>query len=72
MKEFIMKHPFITFVIIEDVLTVVQNIALGRKHSRTLMNVAADCGMNVADEMRKEIEKKKKEPIGFHFTKEES
>lgn len=63
MKDFIMKHPFITFILIEDILIAMQNILLGRRKPFMMREM----GYKLVDGMEQYSKKasEEKRPIGF-------
>lgn len=73
MKEFMLKHPILTFMLIEDICSTIENIMLGRhkrKVGREILFESVNIGIN---EVKNEIRKAKtKEPIGFKFVREEA
>lgn len=71
MKDFIMKHPIITYCIINDILVTVQNIVLEEKRKRIVPEIIDVCD-EAAVKIKKEVIDKTKETIGFKFVKEEA
>ncbi len=70
MKEFMIKHPFITFLIIEDICIAVTNIAQiittgnhNRKYAAESIPAAA---VKTFKEVKKENDEKNKVKLGFH------
>lgn len=71
MKDFIMKHPIITYCVINDILVTIQNIALKEKRKRIVPEIIETCD-ETAVKIKKEVIDKTKETIGFKFVKEEA
>ena len=67
MKEWCLKHPLLTFLIIDEVVTAVQNIFMDRPHLSISKKVLCDARDAVGETINKESDEPvdKKRPIGF-------
>lgn len=67
MKEWCMKHPILTFLIIDEIIAAIQTLVKGDDYPSTMDEVNEGVGYTVKAGMRKIEEKSepKKEPIGF-------
>lgn len=67
MKEWCLKHPLLTFLIIDEVVTAVQNIFMDRPHLSMSKKALCDIRDKVEELTNKESEKPEdnKRPIGF-------
>lgn len=73
MKEFALKHPIITFMILSDLFVCITDVARAfngdSSKSGATTNVGFVCDMvNEGAKKIAEMNKPKKEPIGFKFT----
>ena len=77
MKEFAMKHPFITFLIVDEISNMIQNLAIIVKGNdidtkmSTTKQAFRDCCI-AAERIAESVKETQKEPMGFHFNKEEA
>ena len=73
MKEFALKHPIITFMILSDLFVCITNVARAfngdsdKSGATTSASFLCDV-VNEGTKKLKELNKPKKEPIGFKFT----
>lgn len=72
MKEFMIKHPFWTYCIINCICITVENIVNGNGNRTKALDDTIDIVKNGITEVSDKIRKSSKEPMGFHFNKEEA
>lgn len=68
MKEWCMKHPFLTFLLIDELLTYVYNTISDRKRQTTVRKVLQDVEARVeyiAEKKQEKSAEDSKQPIGF-------
>lgn len=68
MKEWCMKHPFLTFLLIDELLTYVYNTISDRKRQTTARKVLQDVEARVeyiAEKKQEKSAEDSKQPIGF-------
>lgn len=67
MKDWCMKHPFLTFLIIDEIITGIQTLIKGRDYLSTVDEIREGLGYVGKEAIRKEQEKHyaNKDQIGF-------
>lgn len=64
MKEWCLKHPILTFLIIDEVITAIKNIATNRSFPSMTEQAAYDI-RDAIDEANSKKAEESKQPIGF-------
>ena len=74
MKEFLLKHPFWAYCMLNCVCITIENIVNGRPIREKFLNQAVDIASESINEFREGVKKKEEKivPMGFHFTREEA
>lgn len=68
MKEWCMKHPFLTFLLVDELLTYVYNTISDRKRQTTARKVIenVEAGVEyIAEKKQEKSAEDSKQPIGF-------
>lgn len=69
MKDFLLKHPFWAYCMLSCVCVTVENVVLGTRKQNVFDNVT---DIAIAETKKLKDRFDKKEPMGFHFNKEEA
>ena len=73
MKEFMLKHPFWAYCMLNCVCITIENIVNGRPKRKKYLDQVVDIANETAEELKKKIEKKNNiVSMGFHFNREEA
>ena len=74
MKEFMLKHPFWAYCMLNCVCITIESIANGRPKREKFLNQAVDIANEAVKELKEKFEKKNEKimPMGFHFNREEA
>lgn len=74
MKEFLLKHPFWAYCMLNCVCVTIENIANGCQKREKAFNQMAKIADETVEDLKKKLEKKndKVVPMGFHFNREEA
>lgn len=66
MKEWMMKHPILTFLIIDEIITMIQTLVKGEEYLSTMDEVREGAGYVGKQIIQEHRDKNfQKEPIGF-------
>ena len=68
MKEWAMKHPFLTFILLYDTMTTIANVIIGKKKERTFREETAAGfveGIRLVKEISDASEEEEDRTIGF-------
>lgn len=74
MKEFLLKHPFWAYCMLNCVCITIESIANGRPIREKFFNQVVDIASESINEFREGVKKKEEKivPMGFHFNREEA
>lgn len=73
MKEFLLKHPFWAYCMLNCVCITIENIVNGRPKREKYLDQVVDIADETVKELKKKNEKKNNVvPMGFHFNREEA
>ena len=73
MKEFMLKHPFWAYCMLNCVCVTIENVANGRQKREKYLNQVVDIAGEAVGELKEKFEKKDNVvPMGFHFNREEA
>lgn len=74
MKEFLLKHPFWAYCMLNCVCITVESIVNGCQKREKFLNRLVDIADEAVGELKEKIDKKDEKivPMGFHFNREEA
>ena len=73
MKEFMLKHPFWAYCMLNCVCITIESIVNGRQKREKCLNQMVDIADEAVEELKEKFEKKDNVvPMGFHFNREEA
>lgn len=72
MINFMMKHPIVTYLIVDRIAVMVERVCEGRAGSPLVDDTVEIVNRKTRELKRKHEETEEKEPMGFHFNREEA
>lgn len=73
MKEFLLKHPFWAYCMLNCVCITIENIVNGHQKREKYLNQVMEIADETVGKLKEKYEKKDKVvPMGFHFNREEA
>jgi len=74
MKEFMLKHPFWAYCMLNCVCITIESIVNGYQKREKFLNQIVDIAGEAVGELKEKFDKKDEKivPMGFHFNREEA
>ena len=73
MKEFMLKHPFWAYCMLNCVCITIESIVNGRQKREKVLDQMVDIAGEAVGELKEKFDKKDNAvPMGFHFNREEA